>query len=232
RNYKFNAIQHGGQHTIVRKNLFTGNRGGGVAYQFYDDESRYVYGNRLYNNTFTKNRCGAIIGQSGSRKYMYDNIALNNLVYANEDCSGGGRQISIASRRAVQLVKNLVAADNPGIVLGRDGALCPTVGSRVVDTAAFATRTREAGAGHVIPVDDASWFSDGYGIVSGDLIQLAGGSDKYRVVEIAETADTIRIDRPAGWAKGDGIHLAFAGDGPDQGAFEFNGPRCANGADN
>jgi hypothetical protein len=39
RDYDYNAIQHGGQYTIVRGNVFSNNQGGGVNYQKYSNES-------------------------------------------------------------------------------------------------------------------------------------------------------------------------------------------------
>ena len=114
RDYYFNAIQHGGQKNIVRNNAFTNNRGGGVNYQYYADESIFVYGNRLYNNTFYENDCYAIIGQSGRRNRFYDNRVVNNLLFRNRDCDGGSRQTSIRDRGAVILSNNGQTKKDPG----------------------------------------------------------------------------------------------------------------------
>ena len=53
----YNGIQHGAQHTITRRNVFRTSDGGGVNFQSYSNESLFVYGNRLYHNTFYANRC-------------------------------------------------------------------------------------------------------------------------------------------------------------------------------
>ncbi len=42
RDHEYNGIQHGAQHTIVRRNVFRHNAGGGVNFQEYSRESRYV----------------------------------------------------------------------------------------------------------------------------------------------------------------------------------------------
>src|SRR5207249_1589284 len=59
---RFDAIQHSGQYTIVRRNVFSHTLGGGVVFAYYEKEALFVYGNRLYNNTFYENRCFAITG--------------------------------------------------------------------------------------------------------------------------------------------------------------------------
>ncbi len=83
--HDYNAIQHGAQHTIVRRNVFRNNPGGGVNYQEYPREARYVYGNRMYHNTFYANRCHAIIGDFGTGRYR-DQQVKNNLLYKNVGC--------------------------------------------------------------------------------------------------------------------------------------------------
>ena len=107
-NYKYNAIQHGGQYTIVRRNVFSNAAGGGVNFQQYASESLFVYGNRLYHNTFYSNRCFAIVGNRGAPKQYYDNRAINNLLYLNRDCAGSGDQVSIDDPAAVVLTANAV----------------------------------------------------------------------------------------------------------------------------
>lgn len=220
RNYKFNAIQHGGQGTIVRRNLFSGNRGGGVAYQYYSDESLYVHGNRLYNNTFYANKCGAIIGQSGARPRMYDNIVLNNLLINNTACDGRGDQYSVASRHAVKLLKNQIDKLAPGFVDPVNGDFCLREDSSAVDAGAYMAQARSEGSGTEIPVSDSGWFFDGYGVVPGDQIRLEDSRDVYRVIRVDDERRFILLDRETVWRKGQGIHLTFTGIRPDNGAYE------------
>lgn len=226
RNHKFNAIQHGGQRTIVRNNVFSGNQGGGVNYQFYPDESLYVHGNRLYNNTFINNRCGAIIGQRGARGQMYDNVAINNLLYGNVDCAGAPRQISVEVRRTLSLRDNLDATHDPGLESVENGRFCPAADSPVIDAGGFVARTRISGSGTRIPVDDTNWFSDGYGIVDGDTIRFLGDPRRVRIVNIDDASRTIEVAEEFSWEANQGIHLAFEGAAPDVGAFEKGSAQC------
>jgi hypothetical protein len=221
--HSYNAIQHGAQHTIVRRNIFRGCLGGGVNYQHYSDESLYVYGNRMAQNTFYDNRCHGIIGDDPNDPTLYyDHQVMNNLLYLNRDCTGGGGQIRIPDPTVVVLSHNALATQDPGFVdeAGFDFRLEPT--SPHLDQGGFVTATSTAGTGTILPVDDAGWFHDGLEVVgeNGDLIQLQGQTTRVRVVDVDYTGNTLTLAQPLGWSAGLGVHLAYTGDAPDAGAFE------------
>lgn len=222
--HRYNAMQHGAQHTIVRRNVYRGNDGGGVNYQSYSDESLAVYGNRMYHNTFYGNRCHAIIGDSGTSQYR-DNRVKNNLLYGNVNCSGGGQQTNIRDAATVILTSNAIESSPPGFVneAGNDFRLAS--GSRMIDAAAALTATAGAGSGSVMAVQDASYFFDGYGIAGegGDIIQLLGGGTAV-VLDIDYAANRLTLDRSLTWSAGQGVALQFSGSAPDMGAFEVAGP--------
>jgi hypothetical protein len=226
--HDYNAIQHGGQYTIVRRNAFVQDLGGGVAYQSYESESLFVYGNRLYHNTFYGNRCFALIGYTGDSKRYRDNRAVNNLFYKNSDCQGRGDQISLADPRAVIASSNAIETRDPLFAdeARRDFHL--SAASPMVDRAGALTTTREAGQGTMVPVIDPVWFFDGFTIPneSGDEIQLLGTTDVARILSIDYNAGTLTIDRPLRWRGGQGIALKYVGLAPDFGAAEFE-PRAS-----
>lgn len=91
--------------------------------------------------------------------------------------------------------------------------------SPLIAAGAFLTRTIGAGRGNVIPVADASYFYDGYGIPgeAGDMIQLEGQTNAARIVHIDEAANTLTLDQPLAWAGGQGVALPFQGVRPDLG---------------
>ena len=227
RNYDHNAIQHGGQDSIVRFNLFTNNRGGGVNYSYYPEESMYVHGNRLYNNTFYDNRCYAIIGQSGPSRRFHDNRVLNNALFHNADCRGrAGRQTDIEDGWQVILLENGEYDRDPGFGDAAAGDLTPRADSRLVDAGAFATKASADGEGTELVVDDASWFYDGFGIPgeAGDLVGIEGQASPVRIVHIDYSNDTLILGEPATWRGGAGVHPAWQGAAPDIGAFEYRDP--------
>ena len=222
RDYYFNAIQHGGQHTIVRYNLFTDNRGGGVNYQYYSDESLFVYGNRLYNNTFYRNDCHAIIGQSGRRSQFRDNLVLDNLLYDNRDCDGRPGQTHIKDPRSVVWLDNAETGKDPRFVDAANGDFHLSQGSSMIDAGSFATRAASSGSGTTLRVKDASWFFDGYGIDTeqGDIVRIEGHPETARILQVDYEHNTLMLETGLQWRRGDGVHVLYSGDAPDMGAFE------------
>jgi parallel beta-helix repeat protein len=221
--HKFNAIQHGGQETIVRFNVFTGNQGGGVNYQYYSDESLFVHGNRLYNNTFVNNRCYGIAGQRGSSRTFYDNRVVNNLLYLNFDCRGFKDQVSLKDDRQVVYLHNVEVDADPGFVDVAGGDFRLRASSREIDSGVFVAHAKADGHGTELPVDDVRWFHDGFGIPgqAGDKIQIQGTQLTAEVIDVDYDSNKLILDRNLTWERGDGVHVAFAGEAPDSGAYEF-----------
>jgi hypothetical protein len=222
--HKYNAMQHGGQHTIVRKNVFRNCEGGGVNYQYYSDESLYVYGNRLYNNTFYANSCHGIIGNSGSSSQYYDNRVANNLLYKNVNCDGDNTQVNIDDSSVVILSGNALATSDPQFEDESSYDLSLTENSPHIDTGIFVASATSSGSGSTMTVDDASYFYDGFGIDGevGDLIQLESSTTTARIISINYDTNTIQLDKSVSWTSGQGIALAYTGDAPDVGAFELS----------
>jgi Right handed beta helix region len=226
RNYAYNAIQHGGQLTNVRRNLFKGSAGGGVNFQYYERESLFVYGNRLTHNTFYGNHCFAVVGVSGAPREYVENRVINNLLYKNRDCEGAGDQVSIRDPQAVILIGNAVESEAPGFVNEEAGDLRLAENSRLIDAAGPLTRTTAEGSGTVLPVTDPVPFFDGFGIPGevGDEIQLLGSGERARILKIDLAPRLLILDRPLTWQNNQGVALAFTGARPDPGAFEFEPP--------
>jgi hypothetical protein len=220
--HRYNAIQHGGQWTIVRHNVFADNLGGGVNYQYYSDESLYVYGNRLYNNTFYNNRCFAIIGQNGPSNRFYDNRVKNNLLYLNSSCSGGGGQVSIENSSLVILSGNSQVNSDPGFVSASTQNFELVEDSQQIDAGEFVTTAIGSESGVVLTVADASWFYDGFNISgeSGDDIRIENTTASARIVSVDYASNTIHLGSALDWNNGDGVHVIYNGSAPDVGAFE------------
>ena len=223
RDYKYNAIQHCGQSTIVRQNIFTGNLGGGVNYQFYPKECLNVYDNKLYNNTFYNNRCFAIMGSKKKAKGYHDNIAINNLLYKNMNCKGEWGQVSIKNAETVFLDNNSLVDKDPGFIDPVSGDLRLTADSKQIDRGDFMTQTRSSGSGTVLPVKDVSWFYDGFSISGeqGDIIKIEGHTETATIISIDIEHNTLILSNSLTWGKRDGVHLNYAGKAPDIGAFEY-----------
>jgi MYXO-CTERM domain-containing protein len=83
------------------------------------------------------------------------------------------------------------------------------------------TTTNGAGQGTEIPVADASYFSDGFGVVDGDRIQLEGETARLQIVSIDYGQNLLTVDTDATWSDGQGVGLPYQGPAPDIGAFEY-----------
>jgi hypothetical protein len=72
-------------------------------------------------------------------------------------------------------------------------------------------------------VEDAGYFSDGRGVVAGDIVQFEGQTATARISAIDYGTNTITLDTPLSWQPGVGVSLPYFGEKPDQGAYENTG---------
>ena len=223
---QYDGIQHSGQYTIVRRNVFSHTLAGGVTFAFYAQEAWYVYGNRLYNNTFYENRCFALDGPDIHDIRFQDNRVVNNIFFKNGNCDGAGDQISVPDGSTVILTNNAMSLVDPQFVDAAhdDLRLAPT--SPYIDKGVALTTTVGAGEGTTMKVNDPMYFYDGFKIPGekGDEIQLMGTANTARVTAIDYKAKTLTLDRPLTWAARQGIALKYAGAAPDLGAYELGAP--------
>ncbi|MGB3480210.1 MAG: T9SS type A sorting domain-containing protein [bacterium] len=95
------------------------------------------------------------------------------------------------------------------------------VSSPCIDTGACLTTTVGSGSGSEIAVEDAGYFTDGYGIGEGDLIRV-GANESLRIVEIDYDNNIITVDQSISWSNNDGVSLPYYGSVPDMGAYEYS----------
>ncbi len=88
----------------------------------------------------------------------------------------------------------------------------------MIDAGTFLTTTTSASSGTSLPVADAKYFMDGWGIIDGDIIQLDGQRVTAEITGI--TGNTLTIDTSLTWSNGQGVSLAYEDDAPDLGAYE------------
>jgi parallel beta-helix repeat protein len=90
-------------------------------------------------------------------------------------------------------------------------------GSPCLNAGDFLTRTTRAGSGKVVPVEDARYFTDGFGIGSGDAVVIRG-QPVAAVTAVDTGAATLTLDRDLSWNKGDPVSYQYSGSGPSIGA--------------
>jgi hypothetical protein len=95
-----------------------------------------------------------------------------------------------------------------------------TIQSPGVDAGVPLTATTRGGSGQIVPVADASYFTDGYGLVPGDQVKV-GLNPAVMVLSVDYTNNTLTVARAISWMQDDPVYEGeFSGGGPDMGAFE------------
>jgi hypothetical protein len=92
--------------------------------------------------------------------------------------------------------------------------------STAIDAGAFLTTTASSGNGTEMSVLDARYFTDGMGLIEGDLIMV--GASTARITDIDYNSNTLTIDQSLSWNQGDGVSYAYRGNAPDIGVFEYD----------
>ncbi|NLX12060.1 MAG: PKD domain-containing protein [Phycisphaerales bacterium] len=90
------------------------------------------------------------------------------------------------------------------------------------NAATHLTVTRSAGQGRELPVDDAWYFYDGYGIANerGDLIAVGTPANQARIQRVDTKAHILHLDRELKWESGEPVSFPWSGSKPDIGVFE------------
>jgi len=232
------------QYNIVRRNVFYFCDSSGVALSVDGSNHNDASNNYIYNNVFYHNGY-LLLDDWDPRK--------NGLMLARwVDDAGHNSMTNVAIKNNIFHENNLhaiyyyyvdeaeqVVADNweeqgdPGFVdlTGQADPFDFTVfdfhlmpNSPCVDNGGFLTSATNSGDNSTsLQVEDAGYFSDGRGVVAGDIIQMEGQTATAAISAIDYGANTITLQTPLSWQAGTGVSLPYFGDKPDQGAHESNG---------
>ncbi len=240
---KHKGISFGTQYSIVRNNVAV-NNGMGISLA-----SGSTYGwqcisfdNRIYNNTITKNQHG--IKHNSAVDPSLDNRIKNNIVYDNvrrnvsiNDGNGPtsrnyfinnniydkGSQSDLYAENDKQ-INNI--SQPPGFVDENNRNFELQSNSAMIDAGDWLTTATNASSGtnrRQIQVADARYFMDGWDMIEGDLIQLQGQTQTARITNVDYNSKTITVNTDLNWTSGTGVSLAYNGNRPDIGAFEYGG---------
>jgi hypothetical protein len=93
--------------------------------------------------------------------------------------------------------------------------------SPCVDAGGPLTECNGGGSGVLITVDDARYFSYGYGAngVDGDTIVI--GTDTVEIVDIDYSTNELTVTPSISWVNNDPVYWPYEGSAPDIGAFEL-----------
>ena len=228
------ASQKWAHHNRIYHNTLYANEGPAWGLVFYDGGNG-VTGNVFKNNIVFANRSAVADAdivfelRSNPTGVIGETVIESNLIArrgrndAALDVQNGGGVISLADaeKKFSSYVRNNIL-DVPTFVVAdpkapEDFELAP--GSRGIDEGVPLTRTRGAGSGRTIPLQDAGYFTDGFSLIDGDRIRI-GDSGPFTVVSVDYAANTITVDSSTTWTDKAPVSLDFHGKAPDIGARE------------
>jgi hypothetical protein len=218
--------------------LFRGNIGynhGAYAMQSSGVDNVYFYSNTLHDLNNLQTWAASMAGYSGEPRDTQTDGSTRNHNLNNIYSDSGPRRgppISIDSRCASCSV---TASNNLCFETGAHSSCSSTSNPLFVDSSAHnfylqpsspaiglgkatTTVTSSSGSGTSFSVDDAGFFSDGYGIADGDIIKV-GSNNPVRITSIS--SNTITVDRSISWNNGDGVYWRNQDSSPDVGAYEY-----------
>ena len=94
-------------------------------------------------------------------------------------------------------------------------------GSPAIDAGGALTTVRTTGSGTSLPVGDARFFHDGFGVTTGDSI-VVGTRGSAVIIAINDQTNTLTLNRSLSWTAGDAVYRPFNGNAPDMGALEYS----------
>lgn len=198
----------------------------------------YVANNIFANNImFNNDPAGQHLALRLHENIADDNLWLNNTISGDEPGRGvirydanhprvsewPGESLTVgraAEERPSQFVDNLDA--DPRFVDADADDFRLAADSPAIDAGRHLTLTSAAGTGRLLRVDDARYFYCGFGIPGeeGDLVWVGVEREPARVVGRDIEANVLMLDRDLAWEEGVPVTLPYAGDAPDQGAYE------------
>lgn len=229
-----NVMYNGGRGIDIQNTLVNNRIYNNVFYKnvqgIYFNTSFNVYGNKFENNVFIDNTVqGTYVntplyvdlgGNNCTNEWSYNNFDETNDIYY-KDCnySYGRKTLSYLEKNIPSIFykeKEYASgfADKNGYKfhLRKD--------SRLINAGSFLTYTNGAGNdSNTIVVDDARYFTDGWGLIDGDLIQISQVG-QVRITNVDYSTNTITIDQNISWRDNQGVSLVYKGLAPDIGAYE------------
>jgi hypothetical protein len=225
------AMKVEGTGQIVRNNLFYNNDGWATTSAIRPPIIPRSEHNRVYNNTLVKNE-GLWFSKDYGDGQAIDNIYKNNLVIASrgQEIIGGGRAGNVFAHNALTERPSGVSKSSNNLIgiaaSFRSEDTTSYKGFRLnqnspmIDSGDYLTKTARAGSGKTVPIIDAGWFTDGFGITVGDLVTI-GDSAPVRILEVDYSANTLGVESSVSWTAGANVSLPYRGAAPDIGAYEY-----------
>jgi len=228
---------YGGYQSYANNNIFYNNvafksdRGtdmdAGFRFLVYEGGGE-IRNNIVKNNVFFENSPQQIYinGDSGWKDYVYPNLFTNNVIFDTAPDKNIVRYLGsrytiqeIELQQPSQFINNIDAY--PDFVDANNKNFLLKSGSPCINTGSWLTTITSSGSGNQIPVEDAGYFCDGFGIIDRDLIQLEGQTQTAKITNVDYNSNIITVDTPLSWYSGQGVSMPYYGYAPDIGAYEY-----------
>lgn len=238
------ASSVGSSSTIIQDNRIYNNtfyKIGGPAFWINSYASKWAApkGNVFKNNIIyqarlkeTSSSMGVDVSFDKSLLKYHGNAFLGNSVAHNCIANDSGAPLIHAATKGPDKLTSY-EADHPDVFFGNiqqppyfvsdnpvkreDFSLSPS--SPCLDAAGDLTTTISSGSGKTVKVADASFFTDGNGVMDGDMILV--GNEQVMVKSVDTGANQITIDRSISWSGNEAVNLAVLDKKPDIGAVEL-----------
>ncbi len=230
------------QSNIMRRNLFYHCDSTGITLSNDGGNSNNSSNNYIYQNVFYHNgymlyndweveKSGLLLARwvdDDDHQPMTGVAVKNNIFYDNQLY---GIYYYYVDEAAQDAANNFEEAGDPGFV-DISGEAIPSdftvfdfhlkKASPCIDAGGFLTTAEKGGDNETaLEVTDAGYFTDGFGIVEGDFIQLENQSTPVQIEKIDYDTNTITLKDARSWSANSGVSLPYFGKRPDQGVFEF-----------
>lgn len=209
-------------------NIFYYDKTGGTSEPWWPEGNWYMLVETYHSTTYTvwhtqfprKNYFGNNIWLHADAKGEYPGIKMFYFDGGKEGSQSWGKTLSeMQSTYPTYFFGNI--EKNPNFVNGDNGDFRLKSDSPAIDAGAHLAKTVEAGtAATTVIIDDALFFTDGYGIAEGDKVKI-GNNAPVTITSIDYDLNKLTVSAPLTFAKGDYVDISYNGSAPDIGAVEY-----------